>query len=144
MGWIYAYLGIIVCALIIEFVTSEMVSIWFVGGGVICMILSALGVMWQIHLPIFIVISIVLLLCFRKLVMKYFVKSDVKTNADSAIGKEFVLLSNIGFNQAGTIKINDVIWSAVTENQKDDIAQGEIVTVIGLKGNKYIVKKKEI
>ena len=76
--------------------------------------------------------------------MKYFVKSDVKTNADSAIGKEFVLLSNIGFNQAGTIKINDVIWSAVTENQKDDIAQGEIVTVIGLKGNKYIVKKKEI
>ena len=76
--------------------------------------------------------------------MKYFVKGDAKTNADSAIGKEFVLLSNIGFNQAGTIKINDVIWSAVTENQKDDIAQGEIVTVIGLKGNKYIVKKKEI
>ncbi len=143
MGWIYAYLAIIVCALIIEFATSEMVSIWFVGGGVVCMILSACGVIWQVHFPIFITVSIVLLLCFRRLAMRYFLKGDAKTNADSVVGKEYELLSDIGFNQPGTIKINDVVWNAVTENQNEVILKGEIVKVVGLKGNKYIVKKKE-
>ena len=143
MAWVYAYLAIIVCALIIEFATSEMVSIWFFGGGVVCMILSACGVIWQVHFPIFITVSIVLLLCFRRLAMRYFLKGDAKTNADSAVGKEYALLSDIGFNQSGTIKINDVVWNAVTENQNEVILKGEIVKVVGLKGNKYIVKKKE-
>ncbi len=143
MFWVYIYLAIIVCALLIEFFTNEMVSIWFVGGGVISMILSACNVTWQIHFPIFIGLSIVLLACFRKLAVKYFGKSETKTNADSAIGKEYALLSDIGFNQPGTIKINDVVWNAVTENQNDSIPKGTVVKVVGLKGNKYIVKKKE-
>lgn len=139
--WIYIYLAIIVFALIIEFFTNEMVSVWFVGGGIIAMILSALNVGWVIHLPVFVVVSTVLLICFRKVAIKYFCKGDSKTNADSAIGKEYVLLTEIGFNQPGTIKINDVIWNAVTENQSDVIPQGTVVKVVGIKGNKYIVKE---
>ncbi|MBQ3492822.1 MAG: NfeD family protein [Clostridia bacterium] len=141
MAWLYVWLGITAVALVIEFITSEMVSIWFAGGGLIAMIISAFGVEWYVHVPVFIALSLTLLLSFRKMALKYLDKGDIRTNADSAIGKEFTLLSPISFNQAGTIKINDVIWSVITENANESLSEGTIVRVKSLKGNKYIVEK---
>lgn len=141
MAWLYVWLGLTAVALVIEFITSEMVSIWFAGGGLIAMIISAFGVEWYVHVPVFIVLSLTLLLSFRKMALKYLDKGDIRTNADSAIGKEFTLLSPISFNQAGTIKINDVIWSVITENANESLSEGTIVRVKSLKGNKYIVEK---
>lgn len=141
MAWLYVWLGLTAVALVIEFITSEMVSIWFAGGGLIAMIISAFGVEWYVHVPVFIALSLTLLLSFRKMALKYLDKGDIRTNADSAIGKEFTLLSPISFNQAGTIKINDVIWSVITENANESLSEGTIVRVKSLKGNKYIVEK---
>ena len=141
MYWIYIYLALTISALIIEFISNEMVSIWFAGGGIVAMILSAFDVSWIIHVPVFVLVSAVLLASFRKVVMKYFNKNDSKTNADEAIGKEYELLTEIGFNQPGTIKVNGVVWGAITQNQKDAIPSGVIVKVIGIKGNKYIVEE---
>ena len=141
MSWIYIWLAVTAVALILEFCTNDMLSIWFAGGGVVAMIIAALGASWYVHLPVFIAVSLVLLLSFRKLVLKYLDKGDVRTNADSAIGKEFELITEIGFNHPGTIKINDVVWNAVTENQNDQIPAGTIVRVVKISGNKYIVEK---
>lgn len=141
MYWIYIYLAITIGALIIEFTTNEMVSIWFAGGGIVAMIISAFDVIWTIHVPVFVVVSIVLLACFRRIVIKYFNKGDSKTNADVAIGKEYELLTEIGFNQPGTIKVNGVVWGAITQNQKGAIPSGAIVKVVGIRGNKYIVEE---
>ena len=141
MIWIYIWLGVTALALIIEFTTNDMISIWFAGGGLVAMIISAFGVSWYVHLPAFIVLSMVLLLSFRKIVMKYLYKGESRTNADSAIGKEYALLSEIAFNQPGTIKINDVVWNAVTEKPEEKIPTGTKVKVIGIKGNKYVVEK---
>ena len=141
--WVYIWLGITALALIVEFLTTEMVSVWFIGGGLIAMILAIFKVQWYVHVPVFIVVSLLCMLLFRKLLLKKFDKPDQKTNAETVIGKEFALLSPIKFNEAGSIKINDVIWSAVGETQTTEIEQGKIVIVIGLKGNKYIVKEKK-
>ncbi len=142
MYWLYIWLGVTALSLIIEFLTNEMVSIWFAGGGIVAMIISAvLHDYWYIHLPAFIVVSLVLLLCFRKTVLKLFDKGESRVNADAAIGKEFRLLSAIDFNQVGTIRVNDVVWNAVTEHDGDIIAEGELVRVTAIKGNKYIVEK---
>lgn len=138
--WIYVWLAVTVIALVIEFTTNEMVSIWFAGGGLVALILSACGVPWAITMPIFLALSFVLLISFRKIVMKYFSKGDSRVNADSAIGKEFTLLTAIEFNKPGTIKINDVVWNVTTENQGVTIPEGTIVRVVSLKGNKYIVE----
>lgn len=142
MVWLYVYIGIVVASLILEFTTNEMVSIWFCGGAIVAGILSAFDLSWYIHLPVFIAVSGVLLLSFRKIVLKYLDKGEIKTNADSAIGKEFVLETAIGFNQPGSIKVNGVVWSAITEDQKAEVPEGTVVTVKNLKGNKYIVEVK--
>ena len=107
--WIYLWLAIIVIALVVEFCTNEMVSVWFAGGGLVAVILAAFEVPWVVCLPVFLVLSFVLLLCFRKVTMKYLNRNTARVNADSAIGKEYELLSAIEFNKAGTIKINDVV-----------------------------------
>ena len=139
--WIYTWLAVTVIALVIEFTTNEMVSIWFAGGGIVALILSACGVPWAITMPVFLVLSFALLISFRKIVMKYFSKGDSRVNADSAIGKEYTLLTAIEFNKPGTININDVVWNVTTETQGATIPEGTIVRVLSLKGNKYIVEQ---
>ena len=140
--WVYIWLGITAAALVIEFLTTEMVSVWFAGGGVVAMLLAGVGLGWYFHVPSFIAVSFVLMLCFRRLVMKKLDKGDVKTNADSVIGKDFELLSDIGFNKAGSIKVNGVVWTAIAEDEKTEIPAGTIVVVQRIEGNKYIVKEK--
>ncbi|MBP5466486.1 MAG: NfeD family protein, partial [Clostridia bacterium] len=98
---------------------------------------------WYIHVPAFIVVSLVFMLCFRKMIVEKLSKPEQKTNAETVIGKEFMLLSPIKFNESGTIKVNDVIWNVIAENEETEIAAGKIVVVSGIKGNKYIVKEKE-
>lgn len=141
MEWIFFWLAITVVALIVEFSTANIVSIWFAGGGLISLILSAFNLAWYIHIPAFIIVSAVLLLCFRKLVIKKFNKIQVSTNAEQCVGQQFRLLSEIGFNKAGSIKINDVVWSVETEEQMGVIPEGSLVKIVGIRGNKYIVEE---
>ena len=87
-------------------------------------------------------VSLVLLLSLRKIALKILLKNtDTKTNANEVIGKKFKLLTDIS-EDAGTIKINDVIWNVVSDNGKP-IKKGTVVEIIEIKGNKYIVKKGE-
>ena len=140
--WVYIWLAVTAAALIVEFITSEMVSVWFVGGGLVAMLLAGLGLNWYFHVPAFIVVSFALMLCFRRLVMKKLNKPEVKTNAETVIGKEFELLSDIGFNKSGSVKINGVVWTAVTEDENAEIPAGTKVVIEKIEGNKYIVKEK--
>lgn len=140
--WLYIWLAVTAAALIVEFITAELVSVWFVGGGLVAMLLAGLGLDWYIHVPAFIVVSFLLMLCFRRLVMKKLNKDEVKTNAETVIGKEYELLTAIGFNQAGSIKINGVVWTAVAEDDNAEIPAGTKVIIEKIEGNKYIVKEK--
>ena len=140
--WLYIWLAVTAAALIVEFMTAELVSVWFVGGGLVAMLLAGLGLDWYVHVPAFIVVSFLLMLCFRRLVMKKLNKNEVKTNAETVIGKEYELLTAIGFNQAGSIKINGVVWTAVAEDDNAEIPAGTKVVIEKIEGNKYIVKEK--
>lgn len=140
--WIYIWLAVTAVALIVEFVTTELVSVWFIGGGLVAMLLSGLGLEWYFHVPAFIIVSIALMLCFRSFVIRKLKGEDVKTNAETAIGKEYELIDGISFNTAGSIKINGVIWSAVSENEDALIPSGTKVVVKRIEGNKYIVEEK--
>ena len=137
--WIYLWLIVTALSLLLEFITTEMLCIWFAGGGLIALILSAIGLGWYYQVIIFIVVSFALLLAFRQAVLKKLNNTEVRTNADMAIGKEFRLLSAITFDNLGTIKVNDVTWNAVSFNDMP-IPAGTVVVVKELKGNKYVVE----
>lgn len=138
--WLYIWLIITVVALIVEFATTEMLSAWFAGGAIVAMILAGVGVHEYIQIPVFIVISFVLMLCFRRLVLKKFAVKSSRLNADSVIGKEFELLTSIDFNQPGTIRVNGIIWNVITQDERKQVPQGSTVKIIKLEGNKYVVE----
>ena len=139
-NWVYIWLAVIVFSVLIELATTELVSVWFVAGGIIALVLAACGLSWYIHLPVFIGISLIFLICFRKIAMKSLMKKDMKTNAEAVIGKEFNLLSSLTPNSPGTIKVNGVIWNVVTKNDMEEVKKGTLVKVKEIKGNKYIVE----
>ena len=140
--WIYVWLAVTAVAMIVEFLTSELVSVWFIGGGIVAIILAAVGLEWYVHLPVFIVLSIILMLCFRSVIKKKLNSQTVLTNAETVIGETFVLIKGITFDSVGEIKIGDIIWSATTEN-KTEIAAGKKVKILRIEGNKYIVEEIE-
>ena len=140
--WIYIWLGVVAFSVMIEFLTMEQVSVWFIGGGIVAMILAAVNVDPVIQIVVFIVVSLVLLLSFRRMVMRFLMKNDnAKTNADALVGREYQLLEPLEFEKPSSVKINGVVWTAISENEKDSLASGTLVRVVSVEGNKLIVRE---
>src|SRR5690554_4179685 len=106
MEWlIYLWLGIFVGALAFEFVTADMVSIWFSLGAVPSFILALINVGPVIQIITFVLVTAVLLLFTRPVVLKYFKVNEIKTNVDSIIGQEGFVISKITENTVGRVKL---------------------------------------
>lgn len=85
MSPIYIYLIITAIVLVAEYFTTKLFMIWFAGGGVVAMVLSAFGLAWYVHAPAFIAVSVVLMLSLRKPVLRRLEKvkeKDVKPSKD--------------------------------------------------------------
>ena len=74
MIWLWIWGIVTAIALIAEFLTSHLVTIWFAVGGLVTLLVVALApqlfIVWQI--AIFATISVVLLVSLRKVCLKYF------------------------------------------------------------------------
>lgn len=142
MFWVW--LAVFVVSLVIEFVTFDLISVWFSAGAIIPFILSAVGgiaIEWQIS--IFVVVSALLIVFVRKYAQRLLFKNmNSKTNLDAQTGKHHKLIEGIDFEKNGAIKINGVVWTAVSEKE-EKINEGEIVEIIRVEGNKMVVKKVE-
>ncbi len=140
--WLWIWLGVVAVTLLFEFVTMELVSVWFSLGAFVALILASCGVGLEVQWIVFGVVSIASILLLRKISLKYLLKNgDEKVvNTDITIGKNFELLSDITRNENGTIKVNGVVWSCAVEDDSVEVKAGTRVEVVRVKGNKYIVK----
>jgi len=143
MDMIWIWLIVVALALIIEFITLSLTSIWFAVAGLISLILSAFdwNISWEIQLVIFIILSTLLIVFVRKIAKKFLFKgSDEKTNADLFVGEKYKLITQITEDELGSVKINGVVWSAKSENS-EPIEKNSEVIITKVEGNKVIVKK---
>lgn len=142
MFWVW--LAVIAISLVIEIITLDLVSVWFACGAAIPFILSAIGgigVEWQIL--VFVIVTALLIIFVRKYAQKLLLKNmNTKTNADSLIGKKYRLLEDTDFEHIGSVKVNDVVWTAVSSDGSL-IKAGQLVEVEKIDGNKLIVKAVE-
>lgn len=142
--WVWIWLGVVCCSAVIEFMSLQMVSIWFVAGGIVALILAIIGGidLW-IQIVVFIALSMILLLSFRKMALKYLLRNtNTKTNVDSIVGKETRLLAPISLDKVGSVKINGVVWTAIAENDTISIPAETLVAVVEVRGNKLVVQPK--
>ena len=140
MFWVW--LAIIAISLIIEIITLDLVSIWFSFGALIPFILSAIGnIRIEIQISIFVVVTALLIIFIRKYAQRLLFKNmNTKTNINALEGKKCRLLEDTDFEHNGSVKVNDVVWTAVSKDGHF-IKAGSMVEIISVDGNKLIIQE---
>ncbi len=140
MFWVW--LAVIVICVVIEIVTFDLVSVWFAIGAVIPFILAGIGgIRIEIQIAVFVVVSALLIAFVRRLAKKFLFRNmNSKTNLEQYEGKQLRMLEECDFEHNGSVKINDVVWTATSENN-EKIEKDAVVEVVRFEGNKIIVKK---
>lgn len=118
----------------IELISFGVVSIWFAIGAIVTMFFTKLPIQQQFY--IFVTTSLVSLIFFRKIAMKY-VKGKSK-ESDRIRGADFKVLS-IKENKIYEGKLDGKHWIGICE---DELTVGEVAKVRDIKGIKLILKKK--
>ncbi len=141
MVWIW--LAVTVIAIVVEIITPELVSLWFAMGGIVGIAFSFIpGLPWWGEIIIFAVLSMILLLSLRPVLSKYLKRKSLATNVDRLIGQDIRMITQADFDNLGTAKIGDVVWSVKSENQSSLLAD-EIVRIVAVDGNKLIARHIE-
>lgn len=135
-------LGIIVL-IILESVTYQLVSIWFAVGALGGLIASFFNADFYIQMAVFITVSFISILCLRPLSMKFLKPENVETNAQSLVGKEVLITSDVdNIKGLGEGKSDGKVWT-VRSIDNSQIDKGEIAVIEKIEGVKLIVKRKD-
>ena len=136
------WLAIFVILLIIEIVTMGLTTIWFAGGALAAMAAGLIGFETGIQILVFLVVSVLLLVLTRPIAVKYFNQERQKTNAESLIGQQALVLEDIDTLQAaGLVEVRGQEWSAKTDEPNGKIAKNKVVVIEGIQGVKLIVRE---
>jgi len=122
-----------------EGLTLGLTFIWFAGGALLAMIASFLGLPIFVQVIAFIVGSALMLIYTRPVAKKVLKIGATKTNVDSLIGKEGIVIKELKPFALGQVKVKGQIWSAKAFND-EAIAENERVEVVSIEGVKLIVK----
>ncbi len=136
----YIWFGVAVFLAIIEAITYQLVSIWFVAGALVSTVIAVFmpeAILLQII--VFVAVSLVALLITRPFVRKLTNKEKTPTNSDRNIGKSGYVLDDIN-NELGVgrVNIDGAVWSAKSEDDSV-IKKDTRVTVRDIRGVKLIV-----
>ena len=138
------WLVLFVILLIIEILTMGLTTIWFAGGALIAFVAGVLGFGTIVQMIVFVVVSVILLIVTRPIAVKYFIKERQKTNAESLIGQQALVLEDIDTLQSkGRVEINGQEWSAKTDEPDGRIEKNTVVVIDGIQGVKLIVRARE-
>ena len=138
------WLGLMVLFLVVEAATVTMVSLWFAGGALAAMAISALGGGLMLQIAAFLVVSTALLALLRPLARKHFTPKLTKTNVDSVIGTEGYVTADIDNVAAtGTVKLGAMEWTARSATG-EKISTGTLVKVEKIEGVKAFVIPVEV
>lgn len=138
------WLALFVVLLVIEIITMGLTTIWFAAGAFIAFVAGILGFGVTVQVVVFIVVSAVLLIMTRPLAVKYFNQERQKTNAESLIGQQALVIEDIDTLEAkGRVEIRGMEWAAKTDEPDGKIAKNTVVVVNGIQGVKLIVRDRE-
>ncbi len=133
---------ILIGMILIELVTQGLTTIWFAGGALIALVLALAGTPVWVQVAAFLAVSILLLVFTRPLAQKYFNTNRSRTNVESLVGKEAIVLEEIdNIRESGKIKLNGLEWTARSFGG-ENIPKDSIVTVHHIEGVKAIVELK--
>ncbi len=144
MNPVIIWLIIMIVMVIIEILTLGLTTIWFAGGALIGIIAAALGAPVWLQVLLAIIVSAILLFFTRPIAMKHFNKDREKTNAESLVGRQAIVISEINNLQGiGQVTVGGMEWTARTVVDGKTIEPGTVVIIRGINGVKLLVEEIE-
>ena len=138
------WLGILVVLVVIELLTMGLTTIWFAGGALVAALISIPGTPLIIQILFFLIVSILLLYFTRPIAVKYFNRDRTRTNVESLIGRQAIVISEINNVEGiGQVNTGGMEWSARSSYHNIVIPVGAVVTVLGIDGVKLIVEERK-
>lgn len=138
------WLIVLVVLIATEFATMGLTTIWFAAGALVAAIIALIGgsVWWQVGVGL--VVSLLLLFFTRPVAVKYFNRERVRTNVESMVGRQAIVISEVNNLQGtGQVNISGQEWSA--RASADDVVYpvGSVVNVVAISGVKLIVEERK-
>ena len=127
-------------ALFVDMVTSAFLFVWFTIGAIAAIVAGILKYSFIVQLVVFLVVSIVLIVVCYPIVKKNIKKSIKPTllREKTYVGKKITIDAEMVKNNG--IKVDGVYWNIKDEGYT--IKDGDIVKIVGMEGNKVIIKKE--
>lgn len=138
------WLIVLVVLVVIELLTMGLTTIWFAGGALAATIAALFHAPVAVQVILFLVVSGVLIFSTRPLAVKYFNKDRVRTNAESLVGRQAIVISEIDNLQGiGQVNVGGMEWSARTRVDGVKLPVGTVTTVLAINGVKLVVEERK-
>ena len=135
------WLCVVILLTILEVITINLVSIWFIASSLVSLFLSFIVNSFYIEFAVFVILGIVLMLITRPILLKKMKSKSVKTNIDRVIGMEGIVTEEITKLKIGAVKVDGKTWSAISTSK---IEVGSHVIVEAIEGVKLVVRKGDV
>ena len=137
---ILMWIAVIIVAVIVELMTTDLSSIWAALGAFVAMIVAIFVTTWWIQLVVFIIITLLGLILIKPYIKRYVGRNEIKTNSEALVGKTGIVTDNIEEDGVGAVRVDGKEWSAVARDTTS-ISKGAKVEILAIEGVKLIVKE---
>lgn len=138
------WLVVLVALVVIELLTMGLTTVWFAGGALVATVAALFHAPLALQVILFLLVSALLLFFTRPLAVKYFNKDRVRTNAESLVGRQAIVISEIDNLQGiGQVNVGGMEWSARTRTDGEKLPVGAVATVLAIDGVKLIVEERK-
>ena len=130
---------IMIVAIAIDVETSMFLFVWFAVGAFCAIIASILGYGLSVQLITFVSVSVVSIAIGYPIVKKTIKRTVNKTFTmeQRYVGRELTIEENV--EERASIKLDGIYWTV--KNEGEPIEKGDRVKIIGLDGNKLLIRK---
>lgn len=137
------WLIILIICLVIEFVRIELIGACGAGGALVGLVLNILGFNPFLQIAAAVAVAVFLFIVVRPAGMKYVVRARREKQLMELEGRDAIVTVRIdNTNDSGVVRIGNKNWSARSNRPNGIIDEGEVVTVVAMRGNVAYVDRK--
>ena len=118
---------------IVEIISINLTTIWFVISGVLALFLSFIVDNFLIQFAVFVIIGIVLLITTKPYLERILKSRNIKTNLDRVEGMTGIVTEEITKKSFGEVKVDGKLWTAYADKRIKVNAMVKILKIDGVK-----------
>ena len=113
----YIWIAIIILLTIVEAMTVNLVTIWYVASGIVALIISFFTDNFTLEFAVFAILGTIFLITTRQSLQRLVDSKRQRTNIDRIIGMQGIVVEEINKNKNGAVKVDGKVWTATADKK---------------------------